>query len=97
MASDYYVTGIDNGDDQSGYEGYSFDTCRYTKQAPEIDIPDVIQYYLFGSATPSGATCSFATAPARMIRYSIDLTTHQRLGNRKDGKTIDAQELVMTA
>ena len=63
VASDYYVTGQDNGDDQSGYEGYSFDTCRYTKQAPAQDIPNVIQYYLFGRRMPSAATCSFVTAP----------------------------------
>jgi prepilin-type N-terminal cleavage/methylation domain-containing protein/prepilin-type processing-associated H-X9-DG protein len=93
VASEYYLTGVDNGDDQSAYEGYSFDTCRYTKQAPVQDIPNFIQYYLFGSAHSAGVNMALCDGSVRSIGYSIDPEIHRRLGNRNDGQQVDGKAL----
>lgn len=90
----YTMTGgfdpFDPGDDQTMYAGYDYDSYRWTKpgSSPLYDgrasAPDS-----FGSAHPSGLNFLFCDGSVRLVRYEIDATLHQRLGNRADGKIID--------
>jgi prepilin-type N-terminal cleavage/methylation domain-containing protein len=82
--------GTDPGDDQTMYAGYDYDAYRWTKPGsrPLCDArasaPDT-----FGSAHPTGCSFIFCDGSVRLVRYEIDATLHQRLGNRADGKIID--------
>jgi prepilin-type processing-associated H-X9-DG protein len=47
----------------------------------------------FGSAHSSGFNATFCDGSVRLISYTIDPNTHKALGNRQDGKVIDATSL----
>ena len=89
---DYYLTGQDNGDDQSAYVGYDVDTCRWTRYIPWQDVPGVLQYYSFGSPHAGGYNVVFCDGSVSSISYSIDAEIHRRLGNREDGLPVDGGE-----
>jgi len=48
---------------------------------------------IFGSAHSSGFNAAMCDGSVRSITYSIDLETHRRLGNRKDGLPIDGSKI----
>jgi prepilin-type N-terminal cleavage/methylation domain-containing protein/prepilin-type processing-associated H-X9-DG protein len=85
--------GEDQGDNQSMYVGYDYDTFRWTmlgtspmRDGPELG-PD-----LFGSAHPTGCNFVFVDGAVHLIRYDIDPEVHRRLGNRRDGLTINSSQ-----
>ena len=47
--------------------------------------------YGFGAAHSVGFQMAFCDGAVQMMSYSIDREIHRRLGNRKDGQTIDAK------
>jgi prepilin-type processing-associated H-X9-DG protein len=49
--------------------------------------------YRFGSAHPSGMNAVFGDGSVRFIRYSVNLTTFNLLGNREDGQVINLGDL----
>jgi type II secretory pathway pseudopilin PulG len=92
-----YLTGLDDGDDQSALTGADVDVLRWTQNvgyrlAPWPDTPLVEQYMRFGSAHPGILNMAFCDGSMRSISFSIDPEAHSRMGNRADGLTIDADQ-----
>ncbi len=101
--ADHYLDGVDDGDDQGMYAGYSLDGTRWTQNSPESnppycfvpiqDVPGMEFIYQFGSVHAVSCGFAFCDGSVRSINYSIDPETNRRLGNRMDGLTIDAKKL----
>lgn len=94
-----YETGENMGDDQSMYTGCQDDVVRWvgngvdSRFAPRQDENDPSNYDIFGSPHSGGLNAAMCDGSVHFVSYSIDLETHRRLGNRKDGMTIDARKL----
>jgi prepilin-type N-terminal cleavage/methylation domain-containing protein/prepilin-type processing-associated H-X9-DG protein len=93
-----YTTNADTGDDQSMYTGYQDDVIRWVgtggdaTYAPRQDQAATLPL-VFGSAHSSGFNTAMCDGSVRSTNYAIDLETHRRLGNRKDGLPIDGSKL----
>ncbi len=87
VSADHYKTGLDPGDNQNLYIGYSNDTHRWTNPdhgAPQRDAPRV-NPNVFGSAHPAGWSVVFADGSIRLVSYALDAQAHRWLGHRSDG------------
>jgi prepilin-type N-terminal cleavage/methylation domain-containing protein/prepilin-type processing-associated H-X9-DG protein len=94
MNPDWYLNGWDLGDNESAIIGDNEDICRWTidnvAYAPRQDTPGMGYRFLFGSAHATGFHMAFCDGSVQYINYSIELSVHVLLGNRKDGKMIKA-------
>jgi prepilin-type N-terminal cleavage/methylation domain-containing protein/prepilin-type processing-associated H-X9-DG protein len=95
-----YTTNTDAGDDQNMYTGYQDDVIRWTgtgndpAYTPRQDQEGIANgIYIFGSAHSSGFNVAMCDGSVRSIAYAVDLETHRRLGNRRDGLPIDPNNL----
>ena len=92
-----YLNGASPGDDGCVYGGHDWDVARWTKNhvsyMPMQDRPGYSHSCAFGSAHPAGFNAVLCDGSVRTISYSIDMEIHSYLGNRKDGKPIDASKL----
>lgn len=89
---DSYTNGLDPGDNENAYMGFNADIGRWggpNVGTPHPDTPGVIDYNDFGSTHQGGFNMALCDGSVRMISFSIDVTTHGRLANRKDGQPID--------
>ncbi len=100
-------TDYDPGDNQSMYHGHDADTIRYTYTRHDNEAlpnPDThasdseryladLRHYAWGSSHPHTFNMSFCDGSVHSIPFLIDFTVHQRLANRRDGKTVDMTEL----
>ncbi len=106
MVPDYYETGGDYGDNESAYNGDNEDVSRWAANPwawgegnTTVEgglIPDtsgMLIRHTFGSAHVTGFHMALCDGSVQQMSYKIDLTVHQYLGNRKDGKAIDAKKL----
>jgi prepilin-type N-terminal cleavage/methylation domain-containing protein/prepilin-type processing-associated H-X9-DG protein len=103
IGTDWYTTGTDAGDTNGALIGDNGNISRVTgsesdySQAhyipPLQDTPGYTYWLAFGSAHPTGCHMAFCDGSVQLIDYAIDPETHLRLGNRKDGGTIDANKL----
>jgi prepilin-type N-terminal cleavage/methylation domain-containing protein/prepilin-type processing-associated H-X9-DG protein len=109
MCPDYYTTGQDYGDNECVFIGSDPDTVRwaggmnsnaadtvvgpYTPYQDQSGFYSVATYVVFGSAHAAGFNMAMCDGSVRTISYSIDLTVHGYLGNRKDGHAIDGSKL----
>jgi hypothetical protein len=98
-----YATGTDFGDNEDVYSGDSRDIMRYTAW---VSAPTPSSQYLppyqdqsgsgiqwtFGSVHAAAFNMALCDGSVRSISYSIDLETHRRLGDRKDGQVIDSSK-----
>jgi prepilin-type N-terminal cleavage/methylation domain-containing protein/prepilin-type processing-associated H-X9-DG protein len=103
LTPDAYTTGIDFGDNEDALLGDNADIFRCvsftappyfttTQYLPPMqDMPGYFNYFRFGSAHANGLHMAFCDGSVQMINYTIDQEVHRRLGNRKDGMTIDAK------
>jgi prepilin-type N-terminal cleavage/methylation domain-containing protein/prepilin-type processing-associated H-X9-DG protein len=99
---DSYLDGSDWGDNESMYAADDNDTARTTycpvplpanyvpDHVPMQDTPGSMNIYAFGSAHPGSCNICFCDGSVRQIGYTIDPETNRCLGNREDGKAIDA-------
>jgi prepilin-type N-terminal cleavage/methylation domain-containing protein/prepilin-type processing-associated H-X9-DG protein len=100
LNSDAYKEGTDQGDDQGWMAGYDYDVNRWTMDTsggtptycvPVQDMPGNGDWRRFGSAHSVGFHMAFCDGSVKMINYTVDSEVHRLLGNRHDGKTIDAK------
>lgn len=66
---------------------------RPERIAPRQDNISTATYFSNGSAHTYGFNAVFCDGSVRTIRYSIAAPVYQRLGNRKDGLTIDLSSI----
>ena len=90
---DYYYNGLDGGDNNSALGGDDCDLNRWTRWPPMVDWPGQPNSLTFGSAHLVGFGMAFCDGSVRTVNYTIDPTIHSYLGDRKDGKVIDAKKL----
>jgi prepilin-type N-terminal cleavage/methylation domain-containing protein/prepilin-type processing-associated H-X9-DG protein len=95
ISPDYYLTGLSGGDDDSMYMGSNLDIVRTTNAACPLtpDTPGLDLAMYFGSAHNGVCHFVFCDGSVQAINYSIDPNVYRCLGNRKDGKVIDAKNL----
>jgi prepilin-type N-terminal cleavage/methylation domain-containing protein len=94
---------VQANDDGGWVEGWDWDTVRWGRYQPRRDWyePDppityeerVGLFGSFGSAHPSGFNGLLCDGSVRHVRYSISLTTFQRLCSRNDGEVVDPTDL----
>jgi prepilin-type N-terminal cleavage/methylation domain-containing protein len=78
-------------DDNEGFtSGWDHDVMRYTDRLPAPDSNNGSGWgeERFGSSHPSGFQAVFADGSVKMIKFTIDLTTFNRLGHASDGQVV---------
>ena len=76
------------GDNHSYYQGFDWDTHRFSAEPPIQDSPGFDLFQQFGSAHPGTWHAVLCDGSVRAISYDIDLMTHKRLANRNDGESV---------
>jgi len=92
LSPDNYEDGTSCDNDQGWVLAYDYDVNRWTSYPP---VQDRAGYgtggcnVVFGSSHAGSFAMALCDGSVRWIRYSIDPENHRRLGNRKDGQSID--------
>jgi prepilin-type processing-associated H-X9-DG protein len=91
---DHWYVGGDDPDTDNGHRGMDHsETLGSTGVGINILNDGSAQYELsFGSAHSGGCQTVFCDGSVHFISQTIDATTWQRLGNRKDGMPIDGNK-----
>lgn len=84
-----YQKPVDRGYDQAMFTGVDLDTTRWTLETP-IQDEDLLSERSFGSAHSGGCQMAMCDGSVRSISYQIDESVHRDLGNRKDGRPVEA-------
>jgi prepilin-type N-terminal cleavage/methylation domain-containing protein len=92
---DNYQTGQDGADNESFYTGNNNDNYRSAGSGYMLvqDRNGYAPSEIFGSCHQGGAYFALCDGSVRMINYNVDPITYERLGNRKDGLTVDFGKL----
>ena len=86
---DNYLNGLDLGDNENMYIGSDRDVFRHSFQ-PCQDRPGLDCSYSFGSAHSFGFHAVMCDGSVQGIGFDIDLTIHERLVDRRDGKPVES-------
>jgi prepilin-type N-terminal cleavage/methylation domain-containing protein/prepilin-type processing-associated H-X9-DG protein len=94
LCPDSYQNGDDIGDNEASLIGEDQDVSRTAEKVPWPDTPgDATHDHAFGGPHGTGFNMAYCDGSAQTISYSIDLQTHKRLANRKDGNPVDLKNL----
>ena len=106
LRTETYETGEAGNDDQSMYSGYDQDnvrsasvkfvttTGRALAHPPEPDTPFADYRWQFGGPHSGGWMAVFCDGSVHFLTYDFDPYIHSKLGNRRDGETIDMSEVL---
>jgi prepilin-type processing-associated H-X9-DG protein len=86
LNSDNYFNGLDASDDAPMLSGAGTDLHANSVDLPMNDTPGKSYRFRWGSAHPGILNMAFADGSVHQISVDIDIDTHRRLGNRRDGK-----------
>jgi prepilin-type N-terminal cleavage/methylation domain-containing protein/prepilin-type processing-associated H-X9-DG protein len=86
---DSYTNGADAADNENAYVGMDNDLYRVAEAPPMQDVSGIGDTFVSGSAHSGGCNFVFCDGSVHMISYSIDLSVHAQLANRKDGIPLD--------
>jgi hypothetical protein len=93
---DNYFNDQDFGDDEPFLSADDLDLHRWTTKnpayAPMQDQPGTYNTVTFGSAHATGFFMAFCDGSVQFLNYSINQDIHYRLGNRKDGLSVDGSK-----
>ena len=90
---DHYADGKAEDDDHCLYIGHGRDVLRWTNAPPKQDRAGQDGQFIFGSAHRGVFNMALCDGSVRSLGYLIDPALHARLGNRNDGKPVNADEL----
>jgi prepilin-type N-terminal cleavage/methylation domain-containing protein len=85
---DWYVNGMDAGDNENIWMGANGDNERWSYTAPLPDTPGMDPWGTWGGIHPGIFQMVFCDGSVHAIDLEIDPVTHQRLGNRSDGQLL---------
>lgn len=90
-----YESGRDPSDGGNMYSGVAPDQYRLANKlnVPKLDRPERSDDSTFGGPHPGGSHFVFCDGAVRTTHFEIDPETHRRLGNRKDGETVEVNGL----
>jgi prepilin-type processing-associated H-X9-DG protein len=90
-----YETGTASDDDQSLYMGHDRDILAWAGPSylPRRDTPGAALNWSYGSAHASGFHMAMCDGSVHGINFSIDPVTHEQLGHRADGNSVDVTGL----
>jgi prepilin-type N-terminal cleavage/methylation domain-containing protein/prepilin-type processing-associated H-X9-DG protein len=88
---DSYYNGADLGDNEDWLVGFDNDVLRLANigNPPSRDTRGVSNTTSFGSSHPSTFNMLMCDGSVHAVRYEIELSTFQRLGNRRDQCAVD--------
>jgi prepilin-type N-terminal cleavage/methylation domain-containing protein len=85
---DNYLNGQDLGDNENMYIGSDRDVLRHSFQ-PCRDRPGLDCSYSFGSPHAASFQMAFCDGSVHSMGFGIDIITHERLVDRRDGTAVD--------
>jgi prepilin-type N-terminal cleavage/methylation domain-containing protein/prepilin-type processing-associated H-X9-DG protein len=88
----YYMTGQSFSDDDTMWAGDNSDQLRTVYYMPFCERLGFDNGSAFGSPHVNGIHMLFCDGSVQSINYTIDLTIHQYLGIRNDGKLLDGRK-----
>jgi prepilin-type N-terminal cleavage/methylation domain-containing protein/prepilin-type processing-associated H-X9-DG protein len=90
-----YATGMDGADNENSFTGNNNDNNRSAglNYPPLRDTNGLGLTEQFGSAHSAGLNIALCDGSVRAVSYSIDTETWRRLGNRRDGETVNQGKL----
>jgi prepilin-type processing-associated H-X9-DG protein len=88
LNSDDYLNYKDDGNNTPCYTGYDWDTVRWSAAGPKQDRSKS-DWNSFGSAHAGALNMAMCDGSVRAVNYGIDLGTHNRLCNRRDGLPVE--------